>query len=102
MRNVEEEESKRGRKAERIEDLLGGEEGATGTNYGIGSNKREEREKSRRNNILIKGVDWKPEVSILEVNKFLKEILKLVVEVQNIRTLNTNGKWKLMIVEVDG
>lgn len=63
-------------------------------------NEKKEKEK-RRNNIVIKGADWKLEVSKLEVNKFLKESLKLEVEVQNICTLNTNEKRKLLIVEVD-
>lgn len=63
-------------------------------------NEKKERE-NRRNNIVIKGADWKPEVSKLEVNEFLKESLKMEVEVQNIRTLNTNRNRKLVIGEVN-
>lgn len=60
------------------------------------TNEKKEKE-SRTNNIVIKEVDWKPEVSKLEVNDFLKESLKLEVELQNLRTLNINGKSKSTI-----
>lgn len=60
------------------------------------TNEKKEKE-SRTDNIVIKEVDWKPEVSKLEVNDFLKESLKLEVELQNLRTLNINGKSKSTI-----
>lgn len=73
--------------------MTGGDEGILELQA---TNKKKEKE-SRRNNIVVKKVDWKPEVSKLEVNEFLKESLKLEVELQNIRTLNINWKSKSTI-----
>jgi len=64
-------------------------------------NERRER-RERKNNIVIKGVKWR-EMERLEqeVKEFIRESLKVDVEVKKVRKIRINDNKNIMVAEID-
>jgi len=64
-------------------------------------NERRER-KERKNNIVIKGMKWREMEKLdQEVKEFIRESLKVDVEVKKVRKIRINDNKNVMVAEID-
>lgn len=58
------------------------------------------RQKERRKNNIIKGVEFKKEESNIEISKFIEENLKTEVEVVKAQTIRRQGERNIIVAKL--
>lgn len=63
----------------------------------VNENKENKEKFDRKNNIIIKGVEWETERLEQEVAKFMKEELEIEVEIKKVNKIGIKGKDSMII-----